>query len=109
MSLDTCNCESELLACDAPYTYEACLECYDDGTGACNGSPILVDVTGNGFSLTDPLGGVDFDLDGDGRVERIAWTSAVPKTLGLRATVTWATRTKILRCDHSVAEVIPLI
>jgi hypothetical protein len=72
----TCNCESELMACDAPYTYDACLECCDDGTGACNGSPILVDVTGNGFSLTNPLGGVDFDLDGDGSVERIAWTSA---------------------------------
>lgn len=73
-----CNCvEGEFLVCDAPYHYNACSGCCDDqNIGACNGSPILIDVTGNGFSLTNALGGVDFDLDGDGSVERIAWTSA---------------------------------
>jgi hypothetical protein len=37
-------------------------------------SPILVDVAGDGFSLTDPQGGVNFDLNDDGRAERLAWT-----------------------------------
>ena len=50
-------------------------------TGDCpepweNNSPILVDVSGDGFSLTDAAGGVAFDLDADGRPERLAWTEA---------------------------------
>ena len=39
-------------------------------------SPILIDPAGDGFSLTNPAGGVRFDLDGDGRAEHISWTAA---------------------------------
>jgi len=39
-------------------------------------TPVLVDVTGNGFSLTDAAGGVNFDLDSNGSAERLSWTSA---------------------------------
>ena len=56
---------------------------YDEGscgcTGGCQGtgcSPIVIDVVGNGFSLTDALNGVNFDVDGDGSPERRSWTSA---------------------------------
>jgi hypothetical protein len=45
----------------------------------CNGtcySPILIDVLGNGFDLTDADHGVDFDLTGDGINEHLSWTSA---------------------------------
>jgi len=38
------------------------------------GSPILVDVNGDGFDLTSAAEGVLFDLNGDGRPEQIAWT-----------------------------------
>jgi hypothetical protein len=38
-------------------------------------TPILVDVSGNGFDLTDAAGGVDFDLNNDGVARRLAWTS----------------------------------
>ncbi|MGZ8870267.1 MAG: hypothetical protein ACXW3W_04335 [Pyrinomonadaceae bacterium] len=38
-------------------------------------TPILVDVTGNGFSLTDAAAGVDFDLDSNGSAEHLSWTS----------------------------------
>jgi len=39
-------------------------------------SPIVIDVAGNGFDLTDGAGGVDFDLNNDGIANRISWTSA---------------------------------
>lgn len=39
-------------------------------------SPILIDVQGNGFYLTDAAGGVSFDLNADGHAGHIAWTAA---------------------------------
>ncbi|HEX8846302.1 MAG TPA: hypothetical protein VF791_16770 [Pyrinomonadaceae bacterium] len=39
-------------------------------------SPILIDVSGNGFSLTDAAGGVHFDLTADGATERLGWTAS---------------------------------
>jgi len=42
----------------------------------CAVSPVVVDVSGNGFNLTDTSGGVNFDLDGDGIAERLGWTAA---------------------------------
>jgi hypothetical protein len=38
-------------------------------------SPILIDITGNGLPLTDAANGVNFDLDGNGLRERLAWTT----------------------------------
>lgn len=39
-------------------------------------SPILIDVIGNGFSLTNVAGGVTFDLTSDGQGDVISWTAA---------------------------------
>ncbi|MGH9764501.1 MAG: hypothetical protein ACREAC_27010, partial [Blastocatellia bacterium] len=43
---------------------------------ACCISPIIIDVAGNGFALTDAANGVNFDLDHDGVAERISWTAS---------------------------------
>jgi hypothetical protein len=52
----------------------ACTSCGGGGY-RCLGSPIIIDTAGNGFDLTDPANGVNFDLDSDGyREERVAWT-----------------------------------
>lgn len=42
----------------------------------CTGDPLLIDVSGDGFNLTDRAGGVSFDLGGDGSPEQISWTAA---------------------------------
>ena len=48
--------------------------CYE---GYCSyATPILIDVNGDGFQLTDAAHGVDFDFEGDGSPRRMAWTAA---------------------------------
>src|SRR5205085_1132918 len=49
---------------------------WDSEACACEYSPILIDVAGNGFALTNPQNGVNFDLNADGTRERMAWTVA---------------------------------
>lgn len=37
-------------------------------------SPVVIDLLGDGFSLTNQTSGVSFDLNSDGKKEQIAWT-----------------------------------
>jgi hypothetical protein len=56
--------------CDTGYTWSfAQMQCIPTS------SPVLVDVAGDGFALTDAPGGVNFDLDRDGVREKLAWTA----------------------------------
>lgn len=38
-------------------------------------SPVVIDVAGNGFNLTNPANGVSFDIVGNGISQLISWTS----------------------------------
>ncbi|HEX5702428.1 MAG TPA: hypothetical protein VFX97_04355 [Pyrinomonadaceae bacterium] len=48
--------------------------CCVDSYGTCVSSPILIDVLGNGFDLTNAPGGVNFDVNKNGAAEKTAWT-----------------------------------
>jgi len=53
-----------------------CPEWTSDIGGCCiDPTPIVIDVSGNGFFLTDAVHGVHFDMGGDGHKELIAWTA----------------------------------
>src|ERR1041385_3332915 len=39
-------------------------------------SPIVIDLAGDGFNLTNGLDGVKFDLNSDGSKEKLSWTTA---------------------------------
>jgi hypothetical protein len=47
--------------------------CYE---GLCGTTPIVIDVNGDGFNLTDAAAGVSFDLTGKGSPARTGWTAA---------------------------------
>jgi hypothetical protein len=50
------------------YWYTGC-DCLTD-------TPIIIDIDGNGFDLTDAGNGVTFDIDGNGIADHVSWTSA---------------------------------
>ena len=49
--------------------------CTCSGCSTCAGSPIVVDVNGDGINLTGAVNGVAFDLNADGVAEKLGWTS----------------------------------
>ena len=61
---------------DTPRSIEQGLCDNDPNDPCCPGSPIILDLEGNGFDLTDAAGGVHFNLNPAGDTEQISWTSA---------------------------------
>lgn len=60
-----CGCPLPAPNCPSP-------QCLGNGW-TCN-SPILIDVKDEGFHLTSPEKGVMFDFDGNGMLQKLAWT-----------------------------------
>ncbi len=50
------------------------LTCTCLGCDTCGGSPIVIDIAGDGIAMTNPADGVDFDLNGNGTRDRLGWT-----------------------------------
>jgi hypothetical protein len=49
--------------------------CYVDNSCADGPSPIIIDVAGNGFALTNAANGVTFDISGTGHPIQMGWTA----------------------------------
>ena len=99
----TCTNSNSLRRIDCPIVacgqeWDTCLMDLDCCSGFCNGgqcgpscppycavcfnglcgdaTPVVVDVLGDGFALTDFENGVNFDLNADGTAEHLSWTTA---------------------------------
>jgi hypothetical protein len=48
--------------------------CLCSGCDTCGGSPIVIDIEGDGIAMTSPANGVEFDLNGNGTRDRLGWT-----------------------------------
>jgi len=78
---DSCSCPDgyptptpppcDMGFCDAGYHWDLDLcDCEP------NSSPILIDVSGNGFDLTNLANGVTFDINGSGLPVQVGWTTS---------------------------------
>lgn len=67
----SCNPSSQLLSwCVDGWDWDSC-----DCPGGLDKSPILIDVDGSGFAMTDAAHGVEFDILGVGRAQHLSWTA----------------------------------
>ena len=77
-------CSSGIVSCNTTFA-SRCMRFGGDydfatcsclGCDSCGGSPIVIDVNGDGIALTGASDGVDFDLNGNGTRDRLGWTTA---------------------------------
>jgi hypothetical protein len=62
---------------DTAYIRNVCSGCGVFADGCCYvDTPIVLDIQGNGYNLTNATNGVDFDFNADGSAEHLSWTAA---------------------------------
>jgi hypothetical protein len=77
-----CGCDVTIYPGDTrcPYGVDVFCGCPDgyeeEGGHCCKISPIVIDVNGDGYKLTNMLNGVNFDFDKNGVKERLSWIAA---------------------------------
>lgn len=77
-------CFSTSTTCSQPFASKCLMfggdfdfnTCSCDGCSTCGGSPIVIDIAGNGIALSGADAGVEFDLDGNGVKDKLGWTLA---------------------------------
>jgi hypothetical protein len=67
-----CVCQIPYNTCPRGYYWDN-QDCACCGEAGC--TPVIIDIQGDGFNLTDYAGGVEFDLNHDGMREQMSWTA----------------------------------
>lgn len=75
VSLNSCDNLTFISKCYAYGGDWDFFSCSCSGCDTCGGSPVVVDINGDGILLTGPAAGVDFDLNGNGTRDRLGWTA----------------------------------
>ncbi|HEY3582486.1 MAG TPA: hypothetical protein VGK82_18160 [Pyrinomonadaceae bacterium] len=77
-------CSSGIVSCNTTFA-SRCMRYGGDydfstcsclGCDTCGGSPIVIDINGDGIALTGTSDGIEFDLNGNGTRDRLGWTMA---------------------------------
>jgi hypothetical protein len=71
------ECRDGSNLCGFGAEWDSCQQCCvtANGDGSCLPSPIVIDIAGNGFNLTNATNGVRFDIDNDSQLEQLGWTA----------------------------------
>jgi hypothetical protein len=74
----TCNIPSS--PCTNTWAMQKCLllgEGWNEFTCLCDPiTPVVIDIDGDGFALTNSANGVKFDINGDGQMDQLSWTAS---------------------------------
>lgn len=78
-----CFCSAPGLGCSSCSSYstypynQGCANGFFNFNGCCCiGSPIILDIDGNGYAMTNGANGVSFDINGDSAKDQTSWTAA---------------------------------
>ena len=75
----SCNLPSASNFCNNTWQMQKCFalgQDWNQSTCSCDvPTPVVIDINGDGFALTDKAAGIRFDINGDGQADSIGWTA----------------------------------